>query len=192
MRTAKFSIRRLVGAWAACAFLLLVIAGQAKADSTWVYAVQITAEVQVSPPLVRLTWERDPEYGPNSFTLYRKGKTATSWGSPIASFGSTVTNYTDATVSVGGTYEYQIVGTSTFGYTAYGYIYTGINAPLTESRGKVILVVATNATASLATELSRLQSDLIGDGWQVIRHDVSSNDTPASVRSLIISDYNAD
>jgi hypothetical protein len=37
-----------------------------------------------------------------------------------------------------------------------------------------------------------LQTDLIGDGWQVIRHDVSSNDTPASVRSLIISDYNAD
>src|SRR5207237_540635 len=47
-------------------------------------------------------------------------------------------------------------------------------------------------TATLAAELNRLQTDLIGDGWQIIRHDVSSSDTPASVRALIINDYNAD
>jgi len=73
-----------------------------------------------------------------------------------------------------------------------GYIYAGINAPLIESRGKLILIVASESAIGLDNELARLQSDLTGDGWQVIRHDVSSNDTPASVRSLIIADYNAD
>src|SRR5204862_3692326 len=47
-------------------------------------------------------------------------------------------------------------------------------------------------TANLANELTRLQTDLAGDGWQVIRHDVSPEDSPANVRNLIISDYYAD
>ena len=47
------------------------------------------------------------------------------------------------------------------------------------------------ATASLSNELGRLEADLIGDGWRVTRHDVSTNDSPAAVRSLIISDYSA-
>jgi len=52
--------------------------------------------------------------------------------------------------------------------------------------------VETNATVNLASELARLQTDLIGDGWQVLFHGVSSNDTPESAKSLIVSDYNAD
>jgi hypothetical protein len=162
-----------------------------RADSTWDYAVRITADVQGSPPQITLTWEPD-DYGANSFTIYRKSKTATSWGSSIASVSGTTLSYTDSNVSVGTTYEYQIIEASTVGYTSYGYIYTGINAPLTESRGKMILVVASESSVGLANELAQLRSDLVGDGWQVIRHDVSSSDTPASVRALIINDYNAD
>jgi len=153
--------------------------------------VQIAADVQVSPPQIHLTWEQD-EYGANSYTIYRKSKTATSWGSPIASLSGSVTDYTDSNVTTGTTYEYQIVKASTIGYVGYGYIYSGINAPVTEGRGKLILMVESNATSALSQELTRLQNDLVGDGWQVIRHNVSSNDTPASVRSLIIADYNAD
>jgi hypothetical protein len=40
--------------------------------------------------------------------------------------------------------------------------------------------------------LARLQTDLIGDGWSVIRQDVSSNDTPESVREDIMGYYRAD
>jgi hypothetical protein len=60
-----------------------------------------------------------------------------------------------------------------------------------EDRGKLLLIVATNATATLTNELAQLQSDLVGDGWQIIRHDVSSNDYPQNVRSLM-NDYYAD
>src|SRR6185369_9466856 len=139
---------------------------------------------------ILLSWPEDP-FGADSYTVYRKAKDTTSWGSGIALPGS-ATNYLDTTVAVGATYEYQIVKAATLGYTGYGYIYSGINAPLIEDRGKLILIVATNSTAPLSNELARLQSDLAGDGWRVVRHDVSSNQTPASVRSLIAGDYFAD
>jgi hypothetical protein len=90
------------------------------------------------------------------------------------------------------TYEYQIIKDATLGYTGYGYIYSGIEAPLIEDRGTLILVVATNSATGLSNELAQLQTDLTGDGWYVICEDVSSNDTPQSVRSLIINDYYAD
>src|SRR6266699_3958869 len=135
-------------------------AASAKAeDQTYLYTVQISAVVQTNPPRITLTWPQDP-YGANSYTIYRKTKTATSWGIGTVWPGATTT-YVDNNLSVGSAYEYQIYKAATLGYRGYGYIYAAINAPLTESRGKLILVVATNSTASLGTELQRLQSDLV-------------------------------
>jgi len=173
-----------------CAALFFFVKPIAKADTTWDYTVQITATVQVSPPQIALTWPQD-DYGANQYTVYRKSKESTSWGSGTVLPG-TATSYTDSAVAVGVTYEYQIVKNATLGYTGYGYVFSGIQAPLTDDRGKLVLIVDNRFTSSLSTELTRLQSDLAGDGWTVIRHDVATNDTPASVRNLIIADYNAD
>ena len=92
----------------------------------------------------------------------------------------------------GAAYEYQIVKAATLGYTGYGYIYAGINAPLTDNRGKVFLVVDNSPAANLSNELTRLQSDLAGAGWTVVRRDVSRTDTPANVKNLITNVYQAD
>jgi len=167
-----------------CAFGLLA------EDATWIYSVQISAIVQASPPQITLQWEANDPYGVESWSIYRKDKEATSWNF-FTTLGASATNWTDYQVSVGSTYEYQIIKTATT-HTGYGYIYSGINAPLIDNRGTCLLVVATNSTIGLDAELSRLQSDLTGDGWFVIRHDVSSNQTPLSVRSIITNDYCAD
>src|SRR3954469_961372 len=161
-----------------------------KADSTWVYSVQISAVAQTSPPRITLNWQPD-QYGANSYTVYRKKATDTSWGTGTPLSGTTST-YVDSNVAVGSTYEYQIVKASTIGYPGYGYIYAGINAPLVESRGKVVLVVDNTYATQLTNELARLQTDLVGDGWTVVRRDVSRNDTPANVRSAIQAVYQAD
>jgi len=171
-------------------FLALVFATLcARGDDTFVYAVQISATVQTSPPKIRLRWEPDP-YGAKSYTVSRKGRNATAWG-PATVLPGTAIGFNDPNVAVGGNYEYQVVKAGQ-GYTGYGYIYAGINAPLRDIKGKVILIVANTYAAALAPELARLKSDLIGDGWQVIRHDVSPTDGPGKVRNLIIADYNAD
>src|SRR6266478_4204255 len=98
-----------------------------RADDTWVYAVQISATVQVSPPQITLRWQPDG-YGPYSYTVYRKAKDAISWGSPLATLSGSALSFTDTTVSVGTNYEYGIVKVvlNAGGYTGYGYIYTGI------------------------------------------------------------------
>ena len=153
--------------------------------------MQISATVQVSPPQITLHWQPD-EYGANSYSIYRKAKDDASWPTAHTTLPGSVTNFTDTTVAVGSTYEYQIVKAAALGYTGYGYIFAGINAALIENRGKLLLIVATNSTTSLSNELERLQTDLTGDGWQVLRHDVSSNDTPANVRTVITNDYYAD
>src|SRR6476469_1728067 len=73
-------------------------------DQTYVYTVQVSAVVQTNPPKITLSWPQDP-YGANSYTVYRKTKTATSWGTGTALSGSTTT-YIDNNVSVGSAYEY--------------------------------------------------------------------------------------
>jgi hypothetical protein len=168
-----------------------VLPHRAAADATFVYAVQISANIQVDPPQIALHWEPDP-FGAATYTVYRKSKTANDWGSPVAILPDSATDYTDDQVNVGAAYEYQIVKAAALGYTGYGYIYSGINAPLVDSRGTLLLVIEATTAGPLSGELSRLQSDLIGDGWQVIRHDVSSNDAPATVRAAILNDYYAD
>ena len=175
---------------AACGGFGFVFTSIARADTTWNYAVQISATIQVAPPQITLTWSPD-DYGALSYTVYRKAKTATAWGTGTVLPGTT-TSYTDTSVVVGATYEYQILKDATLGYLGSGYVFTGIQAPLVEDRGKLILIVENRHAAALATELARLQSDLTGDGWTVLRHDVATNDAPASVRNLIIADYNAD
>jgi hypothetical protein len=171
--------------------ICLLVAFETKAEElTYVYAVQISADIQVAPPQITLNWQPDP-LGANSYTIYRKALTDTNWGNGITLSGS-ASNFIDTVVTAGTTYEYQIVKSGTPGYTGYGYIYSGINAPLTENRGKLILIVATNSTVGLSSELTQLETDLIGDGWRVLRHDVSSNDLPSSVKSLIKTDYDSD
>ncbi len=174
-------------AWAACV-ISLAAALAAKADSTWVYAVQLTADLQTNPPAITLNWIQDM-YGADSYTVYRKAKEDTDWGDPVIELDGSITNYTDTDVQVGVGYEYQVVKDASLGYSGFGYIYSGINVPLIENRGTLILVVATNSAFGLDDELAQLQTDLTGDGWYVVREDVSSNDAPEYVRSIIQADY---
>ncbi len=173
---------------ALCLVVAVTALPSALADSTFVYAVQVSATIQVSPPQITLAWEADP-YGASSYTIYRKAKDDNTWGSPIAILPGGARTYADTAVAVGNAYEYQIVKVGNLGYNGYGYIFSGINVPATENRGTVLLVVATNSTLGLDFELSRLRDDLIGDGWQVVRLDISSNDTPDTVHSLILGTY---
>src|SRR5690348_13470048 len=162
-------------------FCIVLLLGQtlmcARADSTFVYAVQLSATVQSSLPQITLSWEPDP-YGANSYAIYRKAKEDSTWGQPLATLPGEALGYTDTAVAVGSAYEYKLVKAATLGYTGYGYIYSGIQVPIIDQRGKLLLVVAGESTSALTNEVDRLESDLIGDGWQVARLYVSTNDTP--------------
>ncbi len=171
--------------------LSLAMAGQLlRADATWIYSVQLDARVETSPAKITLRWQPDT-YGANSYTVYRKGINDNQWGRGIALPGS-ATNYVDADVEVGAAYEYQVVKAGSLGYTGYGYIFAGVERFFTENRGKVILMVDNTVADDLAQELNRLHWDLVGDGWSVVRRNVSRSDSPAAVKNVITAEYRAD
>lgn len=176
-----------VGAWSALVFLWFVVSVSAAPIKS--YSVQVSAEVQVSPPLIQLSWPGDTD-GTN-YVLSRKIKDAASW-SFLATLSGTSTNYTDAGVSVGSAFEYKIIKNTSAGYTGYGYIFAGINVPMLDSRGKLILIVENTYSGDLVVELAHLQQDLTGDGWIVIRHDVNRTNSVESVKNLIKADYDSD
>ena len=145
--------------------LLLFLTGEARADATYDYAVQ-------NAPSANKPADDHSELGAghlraSNYTIYRKSETATTWGDALAKLDGSVTNYTDTNVQVGALW-YQISKVASVGYKGFGYIYSGIEAPLIENRGTLILVVATNSAIGLSNELTQLQSDLTGDGWSVI------------------------
>ncbi len=179
-------LRNVCLAGVLAALLADPLSGQAQSVAD--YAVRISAAVLATPPRIILTWPGDT--AATGYSVYRKTRDATTWG-PGTMLAANATTYVDTNVTIGGTYEYRITKSAS-GYTGYGYIYAGIEAPLIETRGKVILLVDDTQSTSLARELARLEQDLVGDGWIVLRHDVSPTASVPSVKSLIESDYNAD
>jgi hypothetical protein len=125
------------------------------------------------------------------YTVHRKLKNSSTWGSALATLSGSTNQYTDNTVTSNTYYEYRVTRSSSVG-TAYGYVSSSIELSPIEYRGKMILVVDNSFTSSLSNQLTELQNDLALDGWNVIRIDVSRNDTPLNVKSQIQSIYNAD
>ena len=152
-------------------------------------AVQISATVQASPPRITLAW---PTMGSTTgFTIYRKLKSGTSWGSAIATPAANDLSWQDNSVSVGVAYEYRVVRVSN-GVSGNGYICTGIEVPPVDYRGKVVLLVDNTIAAALSSELLQLEQDLRADGWGVLRSDVSPAATVPSVKSIVASHFNSD
>src|SRR5437764_5834535 len=173
-----------------CIALLLQLLPVQALDATWNYAVEVSASVQTSPPQIMLSWPQDSSGTPSSYTVYRKAPGAASWAGGTTLSGS-ATSFVDSGVAVGTAYEYAVVKNAS-GYNGYGYIQSGINVPLVDNRGKVVLIVERTYAAQLASELNRLQQDLVGGGWTALRHDVGRSDSVVSVKNLIKADYNAD
>jgi hypothetical protein len=192
---------------AACAVMTtFVIASPAARaiEAMWTFAVQLSATPNASAHTITLQWQTDAMAGfsftPDSYDIYRRTVTPDSgWQLLASSVAGTATSYTDTDLSSGTIYEYKVVkhyassnGIRQWSYDGYGYVRSGFEVPLVESRGKLLLLVDNRFTNSLSNELTRLQGDLVGDGWQVLRHDVSSDASVASIKALIESDYNSD
>ncbi len=176
----------------------------------------VTVKLQESPPLVTFSfhqpiiyhWWTEVDGGANALVdksgsldrraLPSTGSAVTAPWVQIKAIPTGATSVTDPTIVPGIAYEYRIVVADAtakkMAYTA-----TGIGIPMEEYRGKIVLVVDQTLATPCAAELARLQQDLVGDGWRVIRHDVPRDDgnyatrhQARSVKDLIVADYKAD
>ncbi|MBA3685416.1 MAG: RICIN domain-containing protein, partial [Planctomycetes bacterium] len=161
------------------------------------YAVMAQAQANENPRSITLSWAWD-SHG-TGFRIARKAATASTW-SPVATLGAAATSWTDSNVQTNTLYDYQIIrdldvpAYNGSGFVAaYGYLRAGIRIAAVEQRGAIVLIVDASQASSplLVDRLVRLQNDLIGDGWRVIRHDVQPTLPVAQVKALIQSAYNA-
>lgn len=180
--------RKAVWPWSVLLSALLAIRVEAEISPKY-YAVEASVSVQTSPPQIMLNWTADPRA--TGYTIHRKARDAKSW-TPSATLPGSALNYVDSSVAVGVPYEYQISKSTSYGYKGYAYLYTGIEAPAVDQLGKVVLIIDKTHATALAGELMRLEQDLIGDGWTVLRRDVSPQDPPPKVKSIIKTEYEAD
>lgn len=153
-------------------------------------SVRMWATVQSSPPAITLNWL--PHGNTTGFQIFRKVKGGTSWGGAIASLGSTATSFVDNSVQPNVSYEYRVLRTTSNLGNGYGYVNSGIALDMVEYRGKIILLVDNTMSGPLASQLTTLEQDLEGDGWKVLRHDVSRTAPVTSVKSLVVADYYSD
>jgi Secretion system C-terminal sorting domain/PKD domain len=173
-----------------CLLLFLGLLGHRSfAQTPADYAVQVSAVVQASPPQIRLHWPQDP--AATGYTISRKAMNASGWSPVIGTLAATDTAFTDTAVVVGETWEYRISKTAS-GYSGQGYCFASIARPTQDYFGKLLLVIDTTYAAALAPEIKRLEWDLWGDGWQVIRLDVDRNDSVTGIHDRIQAAWMAD
>jgi hypothetical protein len=153
------------------------------------YAVLLSAEVQNSPPQIKLNWRF--QSGVTNYQVFRKLKSASNWGAPIASLSANDTTYTDMNVTVGVSYEYRI-DKNAGAYFAYGFINSGIGIPLTNTQKRVILLVDSLMRDSLKTELTQWTANAEAEGWSVSRIDVPRNLKSDAVKEKIVLEYQKD
>ena len=168
-------------------FLLLLAGNFASGQATEDLTVELTATTVVSPPSITLHW-KPVGFGTPTYTIYKKSKTATTFGSPIALLPAGSIAYGDAAVIVDSAYEYQVIATGS-SLVSTGYIIAAIKSPPIHNKGTLIMLVDSTFTDSCAAALQVLMQDISGDGWQLRRHDISRSLPDTNVKDIIISDY---
>ncbi|TAE38137.1 MAG: T9SS C-terminal target domain-containing protein [Sphingobacteriales bacterium] len=153
--------------------------------------IHITTTVSRNPASITFTWPAIDRG--TQVSVFRKAKNDLNWNlnAPKATLAGNATAYTDNTVVAGESYEYFFRGYSR-DYNPYTYIYAGVDVTQIDDRGKIILLIDDTFATPLQAELNRLEMDLRGDGWQVIRHNISRTALVTSVKQVIKNDYDAD
>lgn len=133
---------------------------------------------------IQLTW--DNTIACSGYFLYRKAFGTSGWGGAIATINSTVSSYTDNTISTGQIYEYKIVRNAPS--PGYGYTCGAIDSRINTDPGILIILIDDYFT-SLNTEIELLINDLEADGWFVHRHFINRTQDVGSVKQLILNEY---
>ena len=153
-------------------------------------SIQAEATIVNSPASITISWL--PDTDATNFIVYRKLKTATTWGSILATLPSSASQYIDATVSTGVLYDYKIQMNSPSTLVKFGYLSSGINISANSDRGIAIVVIENSFIANpvFQASLDLFLIDLEADGWFPKTLYVSKTDLVTTVKSAIVSTYN--
>lgn len=152
--------------------------------------IEVDLLIDEATPSFQFSWTRDDSNGPDmEISRRQQGQLGASTWTPLTTLPRTTTTWTDSTINSGVTYEYRffIPTDDDFLHPTAAYVSCGIEVPLVDSRGTVLLVVDNTLTSSLEKEIQRFEMDLVGDGWTIQRLEFgrNGNATPEALRTAI-------
>lgn len=149
-------------------------------------SVKMTAIADASGPSLTINWMQDSRA--ISYDLYRRVYGAPSWGTKIASYPATTTQYLDTDVVPQQRYEYKIEK-FTAEVEGYGYVLSGIElAPVHES-GRLIIVTTPSTAEGISADLSTYRDVLDASGWPNRVITVGSDASAFQVKEAILEAY---
>jgi glucose/arabinose dehydrogenase len=174
----------------------LTIVAQAPSD----FVIPVKVNTSLAPVSITLQWPANADA--TSYTIKRKDVSDNAFKEDFISIASittdvrNATSYTDDNIQAGQLYEYELSGTfsPSLPVTRSVYVCAGINAPAVHKRGSLLLLCDSNIVSNISSGLNRLYEDLVGDGWRVIRTDVTGSSNPADaiwVKSKIQNIYSS-
>jgi hypothetical protein len=134
------------------------------------FAVVVEASVSTAPPAISLHLLDGADNQP--YEVRRRLWGEVEWGALLATLPAGTSTWTDFAVVPGTLYEYQVKKDLGGGEWAFGYLASGLDVDRTGYRGRLILLIDETLAGPLAAELDRLEDDLVGDGWRVLRQAV--------------------
>ena len=157
------------------------------------FAIDLSAAVSTNAPCITLNWTIRRQGNIMEQKVHRRLKGENVWVKQ-ADLATNQTSYADNTAVPGIEYEYWMERTYTGIYptTAMGYLSSGVNVPMSDFRGKLLLVVDSTMASPLAVEIAQLQADLTGDGWLVQTITATRTASAISTKALIQAAYEAD
>ena len=143
-----------------------------------------------STSILDFRWKNPPPTA-RAQRVYRKSKTAYTWGSAYRTLNMNDTTFSD-TITTGSHFEYRFEkDTGRDGYSVQGYIYAGHRVLPIKQRGTLLLIIDSTHRVFLANDLRTFRNDLTGDGWFTKVLWVSPSTSVSTIKSFIVSEYNA-
>lgn len=163
---------------------LAVVIPAAAQDYGKLYSVPVTAAADHAAGAVTLSWPARTDM--QWWKVYRLTNGVSSL---LATLPATATGYTATGLSGGQTHDLRVAGRTTASKTLTGAVRAGFEVPLRSDRGGLFLVVEESVAAALDPEISRLRSDLSGEGWKVKTLSAARTDSADTLRTRIRAEW---
>jgi hypothetical protein len=162
--------------------ILLFVAVDSRAQVAKEYALELSAQVQQTPPRITIRWVEYEDV--QVYTIYRRLYGETTWGKETIVEAPT-DGYTDNNVEAGKLYEYRVQALRG-DKSSIAFITSGIEIPARAREGTLLMLVASEAAASCAPEIERYIDDVIRIGYNVEMQVVSESETPQQIKAKIL------
>jgi hypothetical protein len=132
----------------------------------------VSTEVDLNTNKVKILFLDSLVNKDESMDIYRRVFGTLSWTSVATAIPAGTGHWVDTNVTSGDILEYQIKRKKTWSYQsldydAIGYTIACLQSDNSDYKGQMILLVANDIPANLATKYNRLKSEITSDGWFV-------------------------